>query len=117
MREECEDREEWKKASQHEAAKLNRGSRLRKSAFPDGEVNEIPDWQMRRDARRFTETHKSMKSPKTPKPEKQIDTEADNFAQEVNYAVAHGGRELHPEQHDKRSGKKHEQPSTPWQID
>ena len=58
-----------------------------------------------------------MKSPKTPSIEKQIDTEADDFSQEVNYAVAHGGKELHPEQHEKkRSQKKDEQPSVPWQV-
>jgi hypothetical protein len=60
-----------------------------------------------------------MKAPKTPPMEKQIDTEADDFSQEVNYAVAHGGKELHPEQHEnkKRAHKKDEQPSVPWQFD
>jgi hypothetical protein len=58
-----------------------------------------------------------MKSPKTPASEKQIDTDATDFAQEVNYVVAHGGKELHPEQHEKRRpSKKDEQPDTPWQL-
>ena len=43
-----------------------------------------------------------MKAPKATTTEKQIDAEADDFAQEVNYAVAHGGRELHPEQHESK---------------
>lgn len=59
-----------------------------------------------------------MKTPSTPRPEKQVDTEADAFAQEVNYAVSHGGRELHPEQRESRKhSKKHEQPAPPWQVD
>jgi len=59
-----------------------------------------------------------MKSPKQQKSESQIDTEADDFAQEVRYAVAHSGREMHPEQHEKlRHSKKNEQPATPWQVD
>ena len=59
-----------------------------------------------------------MKTPKTSSTEKQIDTEADDFAQEVNYAVTHGGRELHPEQHGSaQRSKKSEQADTPWQID
>ncbi|MGH8047823.1 MAG: hypothetical protein ACREKL_11295 [Chthoniobacterales bacterium] len=60
-----------------------------------------------------------MKNPKTPQPEKQMDTEAEDFAQEVNYAVTHGGRELHPEQHEgkKRSKKEEHRASEPWQID
>jgi hypothetical protein len=59
-----------------------------------------------------------MKSPKQNFSEKQIDTDATAFAEEVNYAVSHGGRELHPEQSDKRKkhSKHHEQPDTPWQI-
>ena len=51
-----------------------------------------------------------MKTPKKPKVEKQMNTEADDFAQEVNYAVTHGGRELHPEQQQKqRTGKAEKQ--------
>ena len=59
-----------------------------------------------------------MKSPKPHMSEKQIDTDATSFAEEVNYAVAHHGKELHPEQHEKRKrDRKHEQPDTPWQVD
>ncbi len=60
-----------------------------------------------------------MKTPKnTPHAEQQIDTDATDFAAEVSYAVAHHGKELHPEQHEKRPhSKKHEQPDTPWQVD
>jgi len=60
-----------------------------------------------------------MKTPQTPKVEKQIDTDADDFAQEVNYAVTHGGRELHPEQRESKKHAKKEQHSghEPWQID
>jgi len=56
---------------------------------------------------------------KTPKTEKQIDTEAEDFAQEVNYAVTHNGREMHPEQREakKRSKKSGQQTSEPWQVD
>jgi hypothetical protein len=63
------------------------------------------------------ESTRTMKSTQKPQMERQIDTEADDFAQEVKYAVTHKGRELHPEQHEHKKGKKSEQPSTPWQID
>ena len=59
-----------------------------------------------------------MKAPKQGKPEAQIDTDAQDFAQEVNYAVAHGGREMHPEQHEKKPRKKSKTASEePWQLD
>jgi hypothetical protein len=59
-----------------------------------------------------------MKTRKASEAERQMDSDATDFAQEVNYAVAHHGRELHPEQQEKRkSSQKDEQPATPWQID
>lgn len=59
-----------------------------------------------------------MKTSQTPRAEKQIDTDATDFAEEVNYAVHHDGKELHPAQQEKMPrSRKHEQPDTPWQVD
>ena len=46
------------------------------------------DWHARRVVRSLLNTLEAMKSPNTPRTEKQIDTDAQDFAQEVNYAVA-----------------------------
>jgi hypothetical protein len=59
-----------------------------------------------------------MNSPKEPR-ERQIDTEAEDHAEETRYAVEHGGREKHPHQKmqsDRQPSSDHK-PEPPWQLD
>ena len=61
-----------------------------------------------------------MKTPDSHQPERQIDTEAQDHAQETLYAVNHGGRERHPAQHQEKERpqpNRHQRAETPWQID
>ncbi len=51
-------------------------------------------------------------------PKNTIDTDAQDFAEEVRYAVTHHGRELHPEHAEKPVQPKDEKPQdAPWQVD
>lgn len=61
-----------------------------------------------------------MNPPKKNPSERQIDTEAEDHAQETLYAVTHGGRELHPEQKENpacRPDSSRKNAEMPWQID
>lgn len=49
-------------------------------------------------------------------PKHEIESEAEDHAEETRYAVTHHGKELHPQPKEKKSSsKKH--PETPWQVD
>lgn len=48
----------------------------------------------------------------------EIETEAEDHAEETRYAVTHQGHELHTEKPvGNKSGKDSDRPSKPWQID
>lgn len=49
-------------------------------------------------------------------PKNEIESEAEDHAEETRYAVAHHGKQLHPEprKKEKSSDKK---PHEPWQVD
>lgn len=48
----------------------------------------------------------------------EIETEAEDHAEETRYAVTHHGRELHPPKSmEGRTGRDTDHPEKPWQID
>ncbi len=59
-----------------------------------------------------------MNSPKKSN-ERQIETEAEDYAEEIRYAVEHGGREKHPgqQQRPERQQSAGQKPEPPWQVD
>jgi hypothetical protein len=58
-----------------------------------------------------------MNSPDSPR--KDIETEAEDHAEETRYAIEHHGREKHPEQKqdpEQQQSSDH-RPAPPWQVD
>jgi hypothetical protein len=52
-------------------------------------------------------------------PKNEIETEAEDHAEETRYAVTHHGREMHPETKKSKPGKARAGRSSdqPWQVD